>query len=109
MNKKITYMYPYLGAGRVAIAIRYTPGFEGNQYAELAFAFCSPNDQFVRAKGRQMVTERLDGSTLVLMPIGPNDHLKEHAMKILYKMRDEGLCPKWAAPERVCDCFECGK
>lgn len=49
------------GQGRVTLAIRLTPeeyGAAGT--VEVGVAFCSPKDQFTRAKGRELAKQRLD-------------------------------------------------
>lgn len=92
---KVTYMYPFVKNGRVSVAIRYTPKFNGEQDAELAFAFCSPEDQFVRSKGRACAHGRLDSSQVLLMPIKPGERIKDKAMSILSEMIADGWAPAW--------------
>jgi hypothetical protein len=47
--------------GRCTVAIRCTP-----THTDIAVAFCSPNDQFVRKQGRKTALERLDSSPVRL-------------------------------------------
>lgn len=58
MRDRMRFMYPKIGKGRAAIAVErgelyYSPT------ARVGYAFCSPKDQFVRAKGRLMAKGRL--------------------------------------------------
>lgn len=107
MEKKITYMYPMLGTGRVAIAIRYVPKFDGNQTVELAFAFCSPKDQFKRDEGRAKATYRLNSGQTVAVAVGVDEYIKEKAIDKLLEMTNLGLCPSWARKLRACRDSRC--
>ena len=115
-TKKVTYMYLYVGQGRVSIAIRYTPKRLKYQDAEMAVAFCAPTDQFCRKTGRNLATERLDivtgpGARFVL-PLKAHEHIKEVAARRLRGLLLKGFGPRWAhdkyntGPEPCsgCDC-----
>lgn len=103
--KKVTYMYPYVGTGRASVALRYTPKFDGEQYVEMAVAWCSPKDQFWRKRGRRMVHQLLDKKDpapfeCVEYAIKPGDRIKDRAMDVLEQMIDNRACPAWARKHR---------
>lgn len=57
-----TFCHPFVGRGRATLAINST-----DDTLVVGIAWCSPRDQFSRAKGRKIATDRL------------NTHKKEHA------------------------------
>ena len=56
----ILYMHPHLGKGRATAAI----DISDLDSIKVAFAFCSPKDQFNRKLGRQIATGRLDAGVV---------------------------------------------
>ena len=94
-NKKVTFMYPYLGRGRASIAIRYTPRLDEAQEVEIAIAYSSPNDQFCSKTGRKMVLGRLESKLRLLLPVPRGASIKDTVGKLLDAMIKNKETPSW--------------
>lgn len=91
------FLYPRVGEGRVAIAYIELPGRTGEFWVSLAA--CSPKDQFVRARGRQLAAVRMGDPrhsriVQVATPIAPGSLRRQLTAEALVALRDQ--LPRWA-------------
>jgi hypothetical protein len=52
-----TFLHASLGLGKVTCAIRWCP--EDPSVVEVGLSFCSPKDQFIKKRGREIATARI--------------------------------------------------
>lgn len=91
-----TFSHIPLGKGRATLAIQV----EGDNL-EIGVAFCSPKDQFSKAKGRMIAEGRLKAKHGFYMKIGrnPDEKLKDQARRVvvtLVKNVKTHMIPRWA-------------
>ncbi len=91
-----SFMHFELNGGRVTAAIQVE-----NQIAEVGLAFCSPQDQFARKRGRLIAEGRLNaGKAFCYVPVNPGDRAKEKVMAWLREyLPTSQSAPWWVNPE----------
>lgn len=90
----ITYMYPFLGKGRVSLAIYHD---RNTKDTLVGVAYSSPKDRFVRKKGRVIAAGRASVGSLLSFDfkLDSNKRLKEQVFeKFLQFNKTRG--PNWA-------------
>ena len=103
-------MHPYAGRGRVTAAYYFSRDENGLGLLHVGFAFCSPKDQFSRAKGRLIATSRLFMLKRryvlcgFLHPDATASEVQTVCRALAYV---EG--PSWTRHGRHTKCKECGK
>ena len=91
----ILFMHPYVANGRATAAI----DISNLENIRVAFAFCSPKDQFSRKKGRLIAEGRLRaGVTHIEFAADPDIPIKAQVMNELAEDYVAGLYyfPNWA-------------
>ena len=79
----ILYMHPFIGDGRATAAI----DISDTESIKVAFAFCSPKDQFSRKRGRLISTGRLDAG-VVHMEF-PDDGLQAIKAQVMTNLMED--------------------
>lgn len=96
-----TFMHVHVGKGRATVAISHE---KGAKEATVAVAFCSPNDQYKREKGRLISSGRLNKEGKYFFKVGLDGQspIKLQVSNILEAMlAEESNAPKWAFGQKV--------
>ena len=92
------YMHIPLGSGFVTVAIGVDLG-DGTR--KLGLAFCSPNDQFSRKRGRLIAEGRMASANSLLLPPGDQPLKARARERIKFALASHQVGPKWARKTTV--------
>lgn len=97
MNRQETYEHLFVGKGRVTLAVLR----DGKGGVKVGISFCSPKDQFARARGRKIALGRASADSVYSYSFSEVDQTlvgnKKEAVSRFIEMatKDEFLFPAW--------------